>query len=74
MDCFINSRDSKEDIERLVVFVRLDLYNQDLLYGPKAIREQLDKEYLVNPLPSTRTISRILDRNGLTHRRTGFYD
>jgi transposase InsO family protein len=28
----------------------------------------------VHPLPSLRTINRILDRNGLTHRRTGRYE
>lgn len=33
MNCFKHSRNSKKDIERLVVFVRLDLFNQDLLYG-----------------------------------------
>lgn len=74
MDCFQRATDSKKQIEELVVFVRLELYNRDLLCGPKAIRKRLDEVYYVNPLPSTRTISRILDRNGLTHRRTGFYD
>jgi len=62
---------SKEDIEDIVVFVRLELYHRELLCGAKAIRKRLDEVYDVKPLPSTRTISRILSRNGLTYGRTG---
>ena len=64
---------TKQEIEDCVTFVRLELYNRDLPCGPKAIRERLETFYHVKPLPSERTISRILARNGLTHGRTGFY-
>jgi hypothetical protein len=69
------SRDnrSKEEIEECVEFVRLELYNRDLACGPDAIRKRLDKYYHVKPLPSAKTIARILSRRCLTHNRTGFY-
>jgi hypothetical protein len=65
---------TKQDIEEYVTFVRLELYNQGLSCGAKAIRERLDKPYRVKPLPSVSTICRILSRRGLTHGRTGFYE
>jgi transposase InsO family protein len=49
------------------------LYNQGLFCGDQAIRWELEG-LGVRPLPSLRTISRILDRHGLTHRRTGRYE
>jgi len=54
-------------------FVRLELYNRDLPCSPKAIKERLKMFYHVKPLPSDRTIARILARHDLTHGRTGFY-
>lgn len=65
---------TKQEIEELVVLARLELYNLDLLCGPKAIRKRLDEFYLVKPLPSESTISRILAKRCLTHRRTGYYE
>lgn len=59
-------------IEEIVKLERLRLYNQGLFCGPQAIRWQLE-EMAVRPLPSERTIARILARNELTHRRTGRY-
>jgi hypothetical protein len=53
--------------------VRLNLYNEGLFCGDQAISWEL-KRLGVSPLPSLRTISRILDRHGLTHRRTGRYE
>lgn len=41
--------------------------------GAQAIRWELE-ELEVEPLPSLRTINRILSRNDLTHRRTGRYE
>jgi len=63
---------SKEEIEEIVTMIRLNLYNHGLPYGPKAVKEKMN-EFDEEPLPSERTISRILARRGLTHKRTGWY-
>lgn len=63
---------SKSEIEEIVIMVRLDLYNHGLPCGSKAIRNKMN-EYDVVPLPSEKTISRILACQGLTHQRTGWY-
>ena len=60
------------EIEEIVKLIRLELYNQDLFCGAQAIRWRME-ELEVMPLPSVRTINRILARHGLTHRRTGRY-
>ncbi|MBU0768406.1 MAG: hypothetical protein KJ687_04870 [Proteobacteria bacterium] len=65
---------TKHEIEEAVTFVRLELYNRDLLCGPKPIRKRLQKLYRIEPLPSERTIARLLSRNGLTNGRTGIYE
>jgi len=61
------------EIEEIVKLVRLSLYNQDLFCGAQAIRWELE-DLGISPLPSLRTINRILKRNDLTHRRTGKYE
>jgi len=61
------------EIEEIVKLVRLNLYNQGLFCGDQAISWELE-EIGVKPIPSLRTISRILNRHGLTHRRTGVYE
>ena len=53
--------------------VRLNLYNQDLFCGAQAILWEME-DLGAKPLPSIRTINRILARNELTHRRTGKYE
>jgi hypothetical protein len=63
-----------EEVEQIVVMVRLELYNRGLPCGPKALRRRLDEHYALKPLPSERTIARMLSRNGLTHARTGWYE
>lgn len=63
---------SKEEIEEIVTMIRLNLYNHGLHCGPKEIRKKMN-EYDEEQLPSERTISRILRRQGLTHQRTGYY-
>ena len=68
----VTSRTPKE-IEEIVKMVRLNLYNQDLFCGAQAILWELE-DLGVKPLPSLRTINRILSRKGLTHRRTGKYE
>jgi len=60
------------EIEEIVKMVRLNLYNRDLFCGAQAILWELE-DLGVEPLPSLRTINRILSRNGLTHRRTDKY-
>lgn len=63
-----------KEVEQIVVTVRLELYNRGLPYGPKALRRRLDEREVLRPLPSERTIARILARNGLTCGRTGWYE
>jgi hypothetical protein len=63
---------NRAEIEEIVKSVRLNLYNQGLLCGAKAIRRELEQEH-IQPLPSLTTINRILNRHGLTHGRTGHY-
>ena len=61
------------EIEEIVKMVRLNLYNQDLFCGAQAILWEMEELGAI-PLPSIRTINRILSRNELTHRRTGKYE
>ncbi len=56
-----------------VKLARLHLYNQGLFCGAQAISWELETMQVL-PLPSLRTISRIVQREGLTHRRTGRYE
>lgn len=63
---------SKIEIEEIVAMERLHLYNQSRPCGAKAILRKMESQG-VYPLPSPRSIARILDRLGLTHRRTGYY-
>ena len=65
---------SPEEVEQIVVMVRMELYNRGLPCGPKALRRRLDEHEALSPLPSERTIARILARNGLTCRQTGWYE
>jgi len=61
------------EMVEIVKMVRLDLYNHDLFCGGQAIQWEMEEQGL-KPLPSVRTINRILNRNSLTHRRTGKYE
>jgi len=69
-----NPEYTKAEIEEIIIMTRLDLYNRGLCCGAKAIKRKLDDYYHIVPLPSERTIGRILSRHCLTHRRTGFYE
>jgi putative transposase len=72
--CPVNSpHRTPSEIEEIVKMVRLSLYNHDLFCGAQAIRWEMEDMGVV-PLPSERTINRILVRNDLTHRRTGRYE
>jgi transposase-like protein len=68
-----NPQRTPEEIEEIVELVRLSLYNKGLFYGDQAIRWELE-DLGVKPLPSLRTINRILSRRQLSHRRTGRYE
>lgn len=63
-----------EETKEIVRLVRLELYNRGLACGAEAVRRRLDDVYEVEPLPSVRTIGRILASEGLTHGRTGWYE
>ena len=63
---------TSEEIEQIVIMERLHLYNRGLPCGAQAIRQRLEREG-IQPSPSISTINRILSRNCLTHRRTGYY-
>jgi putative transposase len=62
-----------QDLEQRVITVRRSLERQDLFAGAQAIRWELE-EVGVQPLPSVRTIGRILVRHELTRRRQGRYE
>ncbi len=72
-NAYIGLRPPKE-VEQIVVMVRLELYNKGLPCGPNVLRRKLDKHEVLRPLPSERTIARILARNGLTCGRSGWYE
>jgi len=61
------------EIVEIVKMVRLNLYNQDLFCGAQAILWEME-DLGTKPLPSLRTVNRILAKNELTHRRTGKYE
>jgi len=62
-----------DEIVDAVKLVRLSLYNQGLFCGAQAIEWEL-MALGIEPLPSLRSINRILSREELTHRRTGRYE
>ncbi|WP_041279535.1 hypothetical protein [Desulfobacula toluolica] len=64
---------TREELVEIVKMIRLPLYNRGLHCGARVIREEMENEN-IQPIPSVRTIGRILSRHGLTHGRTGFYN
>jgi putative transposase len=68
-----NSRQLSREVVEAVKLARLHLYNQGLFCGAQAINWEL-AELGLAPMPSLRTINRVLSREGLTHRRTGRYE
>jgi len=68
----ISPRRTPAEIEKIVELVRWSLYNKALFCGSQAIRWEME-DMNIQPLPSIRTIGRILHRRELTHRRTGRY-
>jgi len=67
-----NPNRTPAEIESVVRIVRLSLYNKDVFCGSQAIRGEME-DMGVSPLPSHRTIERIICRLDLTHKRTGRY-
>ena len=65
---------SPDETEQVVIMIRLELYNRGVACGPKAICTRMDESYGIKPLPSERTIARMLAANGLTHGRIGWCD
>ena len=63
---------SPREVEEIVCFIRMQLYNREVFHGSQAILWEL-KDQGVKPLPSLSTIDRILRRNDLTHKRLGRY-
>jgi hypothetical protein len=63
---------SKVEIEEIVAMIRLNRYNRDHTHGANAILQEMESMG-VRPLPSPRSISRILTRLGLSSGRTGHY-
>ena len=68
----LNNGYTKKEIEEIVKLIRLDLYNKGVCCGAKVIKNKMEEKN-TEPVPSERTIGRILLRHGLTHGRTGFY-
>lgn len=62
-----------EEIDKIVEHIRLDLYNRGVLCGATAIARQMRRER-IRPIPSIRTIGRILARRCLTYGQTGYYE
>ena len=60
-------------VEEIVRTIRLDMYNQGLFCGAQAIAWRME-ELETGPIPSIRTIGRILVHGDLTYRRTGRYE
>ena len=56
-----------EEVEQMVVMARLELWNRSAPCGAVALRSRLDEFYHLKPLPSVRTIGRILARNDLVN-------
>lgn len=68
-----NPRQLSEEVVEAVKLVRLSLYNKGVFCGAQAIEWEL-KESGIEPVPSLRSINRILSREELTNRRTGCYE
>jgi hypothetical protein len=63
----------REEMIAYITYFRLNLYNNGLPCGPKAIQEKLRDEE-ITPIPSTATIARALKKQCLTNGRTGHYE
>jgi len=67
-----SSGQTPEEIEQTVQRIREELSAQGLFRGAQAILWEME-DLSIHPLPSLRTINRILRRQGLIQRRSGRY-
>jgi putative transposase len=67
-----NPKQTASEVEEVVKLIRVKLYTNDLFCGAQAILWELE-DLGIKPLPSMRTINRIISKNELIHRRTGRY-
>lgn len=65
-------RHTSAEIESAIEVVRRSLHRDGRFYGAQAIRWEME-EMQIHPLPSIRTINRVLSRAELTLRRNGPY-
>lgn len=65
-------RRTSSEIEGIIKLVRQNLVDEDRFHGAQSIWWEME-EMRVDPLPSVRTISRILSRSNLVLRRQGPY-
>jgi hypothetical protein len=63
---------NKDHRDKIIEFVRLDLYNKAIPCGANAIINKM-KEMEIMPMPSLSTINRVLRERYLTHGRQGYY-
>jgi len=63
---------TRKETEELVISIRRSLEKQNLFHGAQAIRWEME-DLNIEPLPSVRTIGRILARHDLIQRRQGRY-
>ena len=61
---------TREEIKEIVKMIRLELYNNGVFCGAKAIKNKMEDDD-IEPVPSESTIGRILSSNSLTYGRTG---
>jgi transposase len=66
-------RQIPSEVEEMIIKIRLDLHEDDLFCGAQAILWEME-DLGVFPLPSERTINRVLARNNLILRQTGPYE
>ena len=70
---FSTPHQTSREIEAIMRVTRLNVYTQGVFCGAQAILGELEAQY-ITPLPSLRTLNRILHRQDLIHRRTGRYE
>jgi len=63
---------TQEELEEVIVFERLDLYNHGKPCGAQSLLLHL-KNIGVEPLPSAGKVGKILAKRFLTYGRTGYY-
>jgi hypothetical protein len=60
---------SPAEVRQIVVLARQQLHHRARPCGARALHRYLNEFYHLKPLPSARTIGRLLARNGMIERR-----